>query len=171
MSREELVQAYIDGGLSRRAFIRRLVGAGVSLGAAVSYAHLLAPEAEAADAHIALDDHYPELDIAVRSRSIDRVAGTGVVRVRVEVNDPCTVTLGVDIRHNGKRRLIGTKKVVFSAPGERLVKVKISKKGRNILDSREQASLRVTGTAVDADPGDAADPRSVDVDRAKRRLR
>ena len=43
MSRDELVNAYIDGSVSRRTFIRRLVTAGVSLGAAVSYAHLLAP--------------------------------------------------------------------------------------------------------------------------------
>jgi hypothetical protein len=43
MSQDELVNAYIDGSVSRRTFIRRLVTAGVSLGAAVSYAHLLSP--------------------------------------------------------------------------------------------------------------------------------
>lgn len=44
MSRDELVNAYIDGSVSRRTFIRRLVTAGVSIGAAVSYAHLLSPD-------------------------------------------------------------------------------------------------------------------------------
>jgi hypothetical protein len=44
MSQDELVNAYIEGSVSRRTFIRRLVVGGVSLGAAVSYAHLLAPD-------------------------------------------------------------------------------------------------------------------------------
>ncbi len=42
MSREELVVAYVDGRLSRRAFIRRLVALGVTAGAAVTYADALA---------------------------------------------------------------------------------------------------------------------------------
>ena len=42
MSREELTHAYLRGGLSRRRFIKRLVAAGVTAGAAVSYANELA---------------------------------------------------------------------------------------------------------------------------------
>jgi hypothetical protein len=169
VSREELVQAYIEGGLSRRAFIRRLVAAGVSVGAAASYAHLLAPPEAAADAQVSLDDHYPELDIGVRSGSIKRVAETGVVRIRVEVaGEGGTVQLGVDVRHRGRRRLIGRRKVGFPTPGSRVVKVPISDRGRAILASRERASLRVTATALDAD---LSDPGVVDVDTARRRLR
>ena len=41
MSQEELISAYLDGQMSRRTLIRRLVAAGVSFGAAVSYAHVL----------------------------------------------------------------------------------------------------------------------------------
>ena len=41
MSRAELVQGYLDGQLSRRVFIRRLVATGVSAAAALSYAGLL----------------------------------------------------------------------------------------------------------------------------------
>ena len=47
MSKEELVDAYLDGRLSRRTFIRRLVASGVSLGAALTYAGVLAPESPA----------------------------------------------------------------------------------------------------------------------------
>lgn len=43
MSEEELVQAYTDGHLSRRAFVRRLVTRGVPLAAALAYASALAP--------------------------------------------------------------------------------------------------------------------------------
>jgi hypothetical protein len=40
MSREELVSAYLNGEISRRTFVRRLVAAGVSLTAALSYAEI-----------------------------------------------------------------------------------------------------------------------------------
>jgi plastocyanin len=55
VSRDELVQRYLDGQLSRRVFIRRLIATGVSAGAALSYAGLL----ESAPAHaVALADFY-----------------------------------------------------------------------------------------------------------------
>jgi len=41
VSKQELVQRYLDGQISRRAFLRRLVASGVTLGAAVAYADLL----------------------------------------------------------------------------------------------------------------------------------
>ena len=41
MSKEEAVQAYLQGRLTRRAFIRTLIGAGVSVTAAVTYADVL----------------------------------------------------------------------------------------------------------------------------------
>lgn len=43
MSKQELVDSYLNGRISRRVFIRRLVGAGVSLAAAVTYAQTLSP--------------------------------------------------------------------------------------------------------------------------------
>ena len=54
MSRAELVQGYLDGQLSRRVFIRRLVATGVSAAAALSYAGLL----EAAPAGAVPADFY-----------------------------------------------------------------------------------------------------------------
>jgi hypothetical protein len=47
VSKEELVDAYIDGRISRRTFVRRLVATGVSLGAALTYASVLAVESRA----------------------------------------------------------------------------------------------------------------------------
>ena len=41
MSREDLIDAYVSGEISRRTFIRRLAAAGVSLAAAGAYAQLL----------------------------------------------------------------------------------------------------------------------------------
>ena len=49
MPERELVNAYLDGRISRRTLIHRLVAGGNSIGAAVSYAHLLKPESASAD--------------------------------------------------------------------------------------------------------------------------
>lgn len=54
MSREELVSAYLDGNVSRRTFVRRLVASGVSLTAALVYVQLQPERARAA----ALQGHY-----------------------------------------------------------------------------------------------------------------
>lgn len=54
MSREELVERYLDGQLSRRVFIRRLVLTGVTTAAALSYASIL----EALPADAAVTDFY-----------------------------------------------------------------------------------------------------------------
>ncbi|MFQ5947399.1 MAG: hypothetical protein ACE5KX_00880 [Acidimicrobiia bacterium] len=45
MSTEELVEAYVQGGITRRVFIRRLVLTGVSLSAAIAYSQILGPAA------------------------------------------------------------------------------------------------------------------------------
>jgi plastocyanin len=54
VSRQEIVQGYLDGQLSRRVFIRRLVATGVTAASALSYATLL----EADPAAAAVEDFY-----------------------------------------------------------------------------------------------------------------
>jgi len=56
MSREQLVDAYLRGEISRRAFIRRLVAAGVSVGAAVAYSYLMPQRTAAAPGSYSLAD-------------------------------------------------------------------------------------------------------------------
>jgi hypothetical protein len=51
MSEEELVEAYTDGRVGRRMFVRKLVAGGLTLGAALAYAEALAPAAFALDAN------------------------------------------------------------------------------------------------------------------------
>ncbi|MCU1449624.1 MAG: hypothetical protein JWP02_1794, partial [Acidimicrobiales bacterium] len=45
MSNEELAAAYSDGHITRRIFIRGLMAAGFTTGAAVAYAQFLSPTA------------------------------------------------------------------------------------------------------------------------------
>ena len=62
MSDEELVEAYVEGRITRRMFVRRLVAGGLSVAAAVTYADALldAPAAEAKQVKPAhLQHHIP----------------------------------------------------------------------------------------------------------------
>ncbi len=60
MSRRQLVDAYVDGRISRRVFAKRLVATGVSAGAAASYAAALAPTASASGRETCLRDFYED---------------------------------------------------------------------------------------------------------------
>lgn len=51
MERQELARRYLDGQMGRRVFLRRLLGAGVSLAAALAYADLLRADPAAAAAY------------------------------------------------------------------------------------------------------------------------
>lgn len=60
MGDEALVNGYLEGSLSRRAFVRGLIAAGMTVGAAVSYAHLLGAERAMAGAPRGLSDYHGE---------------------------------------------------------------------------------------------------------------
>lgn len=81
MSRQELVGAYLDGQVSRRTLIRRLVAGGVSTGAAIAYAQMLRPER--AFAGLSGDDHYPLVDLRITSKTLAGIRETEKVRVKV----------------------------------------------------------------------------------------
>jgi hypothetical protein len=81
VSREELVAAFLEGRISRRTLIRRLVAGGVSFGAAVSYAQLLNPER--ASASHSPGDLYPLVQMSIVSSDLDAVIANERVRVNV----------------------------------------------------------------------------------------
>lgn len=59
MEREAVIRGYVEGQVSRRVFLRRLVGAGVTLGAALVYADVLAgvpAEAATVDFYVRVTD-------------------------------------------------------------------------------------------------------------------
>ena len=90
MSQDELVGAYIEGSITRRTLIRRLVAAGVSLGAATAYAHHLAPKAAAKGAG---PNEYPRVKLRILSETTAEIAKDQSVDVRVKSADPCELTL------------------------------------------------------------------------------
>lgn len=73
----------MEGRISRRTLVRRLMAGGVSAGAAVSYAHMLAPErAEAASNLVIPGDHYPLIDLSITSTSLATVRAEKALQIR-----------------------------------------------------------------------------------------
>ncbi|HKG35517.1 MAG TPA: hypothetical protein VKA89_03660 [Solirubrobacterales bacterium] len=137
--------------MSRRMFIKRLVAAGTSIGAAVSYAHLLAPEAKAAsgrdgDGRL----HYePEIQVAIATSRVRDVMQSGKLNVRASSDDPVAFAFKAQLRHKGRLKTIGTKQVTFgAATSNRLVRIPISRFGRSVLASRDTSSVKVVGVAT-----------------------
>jgi hypothetical protein len=83
MSRQELVSAFLDGQISRRTLIRRLIAGGVSAGAAISYAQLLAPEKAGAAVRAGASDLYPLVDLTITSPSLQTVRNNGFIKVHI----------------------------------------------------------------------------------------
>jgi len=96
MSRQELVDAYLGGALNRRAFVRRLVASGVSAGAAMSYAQVLAPQAEAAPPpkRSLIDDQYPILSTKIVTRKIGDVRQQQRLKLKITTNTAVVVHIG-----------------------------------------------------------------------------
>jgi hypothetical protein len=152
VSREELVAAFLEGRVSRRTLIRRLVAGGVSVGAAVSYAHLLKPERASAVAGAGLDDLYPLVTMSILSADLDTVIINERVRVRVTSTEEINFARFRAFlqRSNG---LQGLGRKVFASnflagAGTREVVVPVN---TFPLKPRERARIRVDLTAFDAE--------------------
>jgi hypothetical protein len=148
VSREELVGAYLAGGISRRTFIRRLAAGGVSLGAAVSYAHLLAPGR--ASAQSPADFHKPATLVAkIRSRNLDRVVDRGKLRVDMTLDEPAVLEIFADAKIGGQPRPIGATTADLPGPATTRVAIPLDQAGRNALEGKDEAKVGVIVRAVD----------------------
>ena len=143
VSSQELVNAYVEGRVSRRTLIRRLVAAGVSLGAAVSYAHLLAPRASASHPDD-LHPEYPYVHINIRNDELTEVIERGRVRVVVRSADPAVLTLVATALKAGEEREIGRLQVTFTEPGRKRVRIGLDK----VAPLRRRRRARVSVFAI-----------------------
>ena len=88
LSRQELVSAFLEGRVSRRTLIRRLIAGGVSTGAAISYAQMLAPQQAGAAVSVAgASDHYPLVDMTISSTSLATVRSQARLAVEVTTSE------------------------------------------------------------------------------------
>ncbi len=149
MSTDELVNAYVEGGMSRRTLIRRLVAAGVSVGAAVSYAHLLSPSRAEAQSITNADFYRPEPGVNVISTDIDAVIKSGTLRMFVHIEEAATIVLIAKVKVNGKLKTVAKGQVTFASVGVQEVALKLTKKGKKLLMNLEKAKVTVFATAAD----------------------
>jgi hypothetical protein len=148
MSREELVSAYLAGGVSRRTFIRRLVAGGVSLGAAVSYAHLLAPGR--ASAQSPADFHKPAtVVVKIRSRFLDKVVDSGKLKVDVTLDEPAVLEIFADAKIGGDPKPIGATTVDLHGPSTTRVPIPLDRAGRLALEDKDEVRVGAIVRAVD----------------------
>jgi hypothetical protein len=122
MSKEELLTAYAEGAISRRNFVRRLVATGVSAGAAVSYAQLLAPPAEAGARRgggtlpPGISEHYPLLTLKITTRDLADVVRRKRLKVKMTVSESSAIEAAAFVKRKGDLAYLG------SAPIEQLAK-------------------------------------------------
>jgi hypothetical protein len=141
MSDEELVGAYMDGRISRRTLIRRLVAAGVSLGAATAYAHHLAPQADAGG----LPSEYPVVRLRILTDEISEALKDDGVEVRVKCDEDAKLFLTLSVEVGGNFVPVGDKTVRFpNGGGKKTVLIRLDDKGP--LRNRRQAEVRVDAT-------------------------
>lgn len=169
MSREQLVDAYLRGDISRRIFIRRLVAAGVSLSAAVGYAHLLTPApAQAARVKAAADLYQhlpppdktpPSLTLTIPPRSMGRLLKSKRIRVQVGASEAASVTITAvttlrKLKRNGKhgppRQLtLVTQQLALAKGPPQIVSLKLSRAGRRAMRGHDKVRVIVLVEAAD----------------------
>jgi hypothetical protein len=138
MSNDELVGAYIEGEITRRTLIRKLVAAGVSLGAATAYAHHLAPKASAKGFG---PQEYPRVRLRILSETTAEIARDQSVDVRVKSADPCELTLEMRVEQ-GTWYANGVKRVQFGAGGgKKEVRIKFADFGE--LKRKQKSTVKV----------------------------
>lgn len=134
MSRQELVDAYLEGGVSRRAFVRRLIASGVSVGAAISYAEVLAPDALAAPrarAKGTVEDMYPLVSTRIVTRDISDVRHNARLKVKVTSNSALVVHMAAFVEKAGHLQAMGfvpyvpTNARTFTGPGTKTMTIPI----------------------------------------------
>ena len=143
MSDKEIVNAYLDGRVSRRTLIRRLVAAGVSIGAAVSYAQVLKPERAFARAD---SDHYPDTEVKIVDEDLDKVANKKRVRVRVHADEDSELKpIEFFVYHvvHGSYYQIGHKQTNFLGPDTKTIFIPINAGAAQTLGERKRAKLAV----------------------------
>jgi hypothetical protein len=151
MSRQELVSAFLDGQISRRTLIRRLIAGGVSAGAAISYTQLLAPERAGAAIRASASDQYPLVDLAITSPSLADVRSNHYIRLNVLCTEELqNATFVVYLKTSAGGVPIGERKVtsVLAAAGTRALIVNVD---TSRLTGRTQARFYIQMTASDSE--------------------
>lgn len=145
MSQGELVSAYLEGRISRRTLIRRLVGAGISIGAAVSYSQVLKPERAFAAAKDS--DHYPDTSVKIVEEDLDKVVNKGRVMTKVHADedselDPLVLRAYL-LEHGVYVENLGQTQTKVVGPDVKRVAIPLTPAGVTALTGRSRAKIEV----------------------------
>jgi hypothetical protein len=144
MSNQELVQAYSEGRISRRTMVRRLVAGGVSLSAAISYAHLLAPNSATAGSTQGCSDNYPTIAMRVLSKDLQNVVADRKLKIRARPSEgPMDLTFTVTTRVDGADVELGSRSLTIFDADARKVGIPLA----NVAPLRGRGRARVKVTA------------------------
>lgn len=161
MPERDLVDAYLDGRISRRTLIRRLVAGGISVGAAVSYAHLLRPEAaSAASRRGAPEPFYPELTIEIKSNDLRKVLQKEKVAVIVRTDETTQTSIVISRRigQSTSYAQIGQEDYNPLGAGREKIAVEVD---TTDLKGKDKANLRATIDGVGLHHGHAEDVKTI----------
>jgi hypothetical protein len=153
MSQNDLVNAYLEGRVTRRTLIRRLVAGGVSLGAALSYAELLRPQRASASS---IPNHYPVTSVKIRSSSIQTVLTRDRLAVTFSSDEdlkPFWVRAYL-LKHGQPSALIAYRQFnQFTGPDTAKLKIPLTVAGRVALQGRTRAKVTVIAQGIDDENG------------------
>ncbi len=126
MSQDQLVEAYLEGQMSRRTFVRRLAAGGATVSAAFAYAHLLRPQA--AKARLLRDLHGETLTAKMVVQDLDRVMRNRYVKVRVTSTGAQSWPLYLHMYRSPAKTsypdvVIGNGGVSFDGPGTQVIQI------------------------------------------------
>jgi len=127
MSSEELLVAYSEGLITRRALMRRLVAGGVTIGAAATYAHVLAPQARGESEQL-IRAEYPSASLKILSGRRKPIVKSEKFKVKVRTDRAGTYKVEVAVAGKRVYKKVGSKTVKLKANKSKRVAVKIKKK-------------------------------------------
>ena len=155
MSQDQLVSEYLHGRISRRMLIRRLVAAGVSLGAAASYAHLLRPQA--AGARMMTDLHGATLTLDIIEQPLGRVIDNGFLRVRATYTGSQFVQIFAHLYRANSTwpdAVIGYASLSWGSAGSRIVKIPLNYNPPHSLNALRRRQRAKIGVSINDTAGD-----------------
>lgn len=161
MGSEDIVGAYVEGRISRRTLVRRLMAAGVSIGAASAYAQLLASPSSAEAKHVSTyydqpgyysSPNAPQPWVEVVTSKRKRARKKGVEVKAGNANESVSLDIHVEAKRNGKWRKASKVHRVdhVSANGSVKVKLKVDKPTRKQLKKKKKVLVRGVALAEDA---------------------
>jgi hypothetical protein len=152
ISSQELIDAYLDGRLSRRVLVRRLVTGGVSLGAAISYAHLLSPSKAAAAAPEDFCDEYPVVDVRiVTDGKLSTLRTRNYLLVQVVSDEEVSMSITALIRRGGELAVIASQNARLTAAGSKYVRLPLTAAGQSALQGLNATIVMITGQGQDGE--------------------